>query len=125
MAVSGSWISFRKFVVLCLVLTILLLSTNIFLSFDDDETFFDEGGEVIQSWSVDAVGIKETEDKIFNFLEVDENWNERYSEGGHIADCTNLMFRPTMIFKYLYVVGLPSASALPASLYARFLLSPA
>ena len=82
------------------MLTILLLSTNIFLSFDDDETFFDEGGEVIQSWSVDAVGIKETEDKIFNFLEVDENWNERYSEGGHIADCTNLMFRPTMIFKY-------------------------
>lgn len=72
---------------------------------------------------MDVVGIKEMEDKIFNFLEVDENWNEWYFEGGYIVDCINFMFCLMMIFKYLYVVGLLLVLVFLVLLYGWFLFS--
>lgn len=88
MAGFRSWTSYRVFLGLCLVLTVVLLSTNIYFSFDNNETPFDDVLERVDvfQWSKDSDGIKgkETDDKIFSFLEVDENWNERYSEGGLI-----------------------------------------
>lgn len=70
------------FLGLCFVLAVVLLSTELFLSFDSDDTPHVECIEAADGSQSkeDRETIKE-ENRIFSFLEVDENWKERYSEG--------------------------------------------
>lgn len=83
MEVFRLWSFYRVFLGLCFVLAIVLLSTELFLSFDSDGVPYDEDVEAVDGiqWKEDSARIKEEENKIFNFLDVDENWKERYSEG--------------------------------------------
>ncbi|KAL9972349.1 hypothetical protein ACROYT_G018634 [Oculina patagonica] len=82
MEVFRLWSFFRVFLGLCFVLAVILLSTELFLIFDSDDTPYDGGVEAVDGiqWQDDSVRIKEDENRIFNFLDVDENWKERYSE---------------------------------------------
>ena len=66
------------------MLLIVLLSTEIFLSFADDDASYDGGTEPIDlnSWKKSSQGFQEGESKVFDFIEIDENWTDGYSEGG-------------------------------------------
>ena len=79
MAVFRSWTFYRVFLGLCLVLAVFLLFTELLLSSSSDDSLV--AVDDIQ-WTENDERIKKEDDKIFNFLEVDENWKERYSEGG-------------------------------------------
>lgn len=68
------------FLGLCLVLLIVLLSTEVYFSFTGDS----DGPEPVGFFQreVNSKGLQEGEHKVFDFLVVDENWIDRYSEGG-------------------------------------------
>lgn len=68
------------------MLMVVLLSTEFLFRLDNDNAPYDDSIEALDviQWKKNSEGIKEEEDKIFfNFLDVDENWKERYSEGGN------------------------------------------
>lgn len=71
---------------LCFALAVLLLFTEFQLSFNSDEAPYDDSLEAVDDiqWTEndEIERINKGDDKIFNFLDVDENWKERYSEGG-------------------------------------------
>ena len=79
MAVFRLWTFYRVFLGLCLALAVSLLFTELLLSSNNDDSLVAVGD--IQ-WTENDERIKKEDDKVFNFLEVDENWKERYSEGG-------------------------------------------
>lgn len=90
MEVFRLWSFYRVFLGLCFVLAVILLSTELFLSFDSDDTPYDGSVEAVNGiqWQDDSIRIKEDENRIFNFLDVDENWKERYSEGVLLRCCS-------------------------------------
>ena len=69
---------YRVFLGLCLALAVSLLFIEFLLSSNSGSLVVVDD---IQ-WTENDERIKKEDDKIFNFLEVDENWKERYSEGG-------------------------------------------
>jgi len=84
MAVFRLWTFYRVFWGLCFALAVLLLFTEFFLGFENDEARNEDSLVVVDDiqWTENDERIKKGDNKIFNFLEVDENWKERYSEGG-------------------------------------------
>lgn len=76
---------YKVFLGLCLVLLTVLLSTEIFFSFPEGDASHDDlsaNPKGFIQWSENSEGFQEGEGKKFDFLEVDENWIDRYSEGG-------------------------------------------
>ena len=73
---------------LCLLL-IVLLSVEIFFSFSDDDNPYEGGAKPVGlvQRKENSDGFQEGEAKLFDFLEVDENWTDRYSEGGLTSSC--------------------------------------
>lgn len=88
MAIWRFRISFYKVILgSCLVLLIVLFAGEIFYSFSDEELHFDDAAA-----RVDVIKLKDDSDepgKEYDFLEVDENWTEGYSEGVLVLDITN------------------------------------
>lgn len=88
MAIWRFRISFYKVILgSCLVLLIVLFAGEIFYSFSDEELHFDDAAA-----RVDVIKLKDDSDepgKEYDFLEVDENWTEGYSEGVLALDITN------------------------------------
>ena len=88
MAIWRFRISFYKVILgSCLVLLIVLFAGEIFYSFSDEELHFDDAAA-----RVDVIKLKDDSDepgKEYDFLEVDENWTEGYSEGVLALDSTN------------------------------------
>lgn len=86
MAVFSLCTFYRAFLGLCFALAVLLLFTELQLSFNSDEARYDDSLEAVDDiqWTEndEIERINKGDEKIFNFLEVDENWKERYSEGG-------------------------------------------
>lgn len=72
------------FLGLCFALAVSLLFTELLLSSNNDEARYDDNLVVVDDiqWTENDERIKKEDEKIFNFLEVDENWKERYTEGG-------------------------------------------
>ena len=91
MAIWRFRISFYKVILgSCLVLLIVLFAGEIFYSFSDEELHFDDAAA-----RVDVIKLKDDSDepgKEYDFLEVDENWTEGYSEGVLALDITNCWF---------------------------------
>lgn len=83
MAVFRFWTFYRVFLGLCFALAVFLLLTELFLGFKNDEARNEDSLVAVDGiqWTENDETIKKA-DKIFNFLEVDENWKEHYSEGG-------------------------------------------
>lgn len=76
---------YKVFLGLCLVLLTVLLSTEIFFSFSEGDASHDvlsANPKGFIQWPENSEGFQEGEGKKFDFLEVDENWIDRYSEGG-------------------------------------------
>lgn len=75
---------YRVFLGICFALAVVLLSAELLFSFSSDEAPYDGILEAVDDiqWKEHGERIKKEDDKIFNFLDVDENWKERYSEGG-------------------------------------------
>lgn len=73
---------------LCLLL-IVLLSVEIFFSFSDDDNPYEGNAKAVGlvQRKENSDGFQEGEAKLFDFLEVDENWTDRYSEGGLTSNC--------------------------------------
>ena len=84
MAIYRLRVVYKVFLGLCLVLLIVLLSTEIFFSFAEDNAQHDDSANPVGSiqWAENSEGFQEGEGKKFDFQEVDENWIDRYSEGG-------------------------------------------
>lgn len=84
MAVFRLWTFYRVFLGICFALAVVLLSAELLFSFSSDEAPYDGILEAVDDiqWKEHGERIKKEDDKIFNFLDVDENWKERYSEGG-------------------------------------------
>lgn len=88
MAIWRFRISFFKVILgSCLVLLIVLFAGEIFYSFSDEELHFD-----VTAARVDLIKLNDGSDepgKEYDFLEVDENWTEDYSEGVLSVDVSN------------------------------------
>ena len=84
MAVCRLWTFYRIFLGLCFASAVLLLFAELLLIFNSEEARYGDSLEAVDDiqWAENDERIKKEDDKIFNFLEVDENWKERYSEGG-------------------------------------------
>lgn len=84
MAVFRLWTFYRVFLGLCFALAVSLLFIELLLSSNNDEARYDDSLVAVDDiqWMESDERVKKEDDKIFNFLEVDENWKERYSEGG-------------------------------------------
>lgn len=84
MAVFRLWTFYRVFLGLCFALAVLLLFTEFLFGFENGEARNEDSLVAVDDiqWTENDERIKKGDDKIFNFLEVDENWKERYSEGG-------------------------------------------
>ena len=86
MAISRLRTSFFKVCLgICLVLLAVLFAAEIFYGFPDGDYHFDDAADPadLVNFQENSEGFhSEGEAKKFDFLEVDENWIDRYSEGG-------------------------------------------